>query len=77
MTMENIYNNIKKIIRESTFEGTVGRLSKYFAIVFICIFYEDKWLPLFNKYILGYFDISNEIWLAFLTIIFLLIACIK
>ncbi len=54
MTMKNIYNNIKKIIRESTFEGTVGRLSKYFAIVFICIFYEDKWLPLFNKYILGH-----------------------
>lgn len=75
--MENIYNNIKKIIRESTFEGTVGRLSKYFAIVFICIFYEDKWLPLFNKYILGYFDISNEIWLALITLIFLSIACIK
>lgn len=77
MTMENIYNNIKKIIRESTFEGTVGRLSKYFAIVFICIFYEDKWLPLFNKYILGYFNISNEIWLALITLIFLSIACIK
>lgn len=77
MTMENIYNNIKKIIRESTFEVTVGRLSKYFAIVFICIFYEDKWLPLFNKYILTFLDISNEIWLVFLTIIFLSIAYIK
>lgn len=77
MTMENIYNNIKKIIRESTFEGTVGRLSKYFAIVFICIFYEDQWLPLFNKYILRFLDISNEIWLVFLTIIFLSIAYIK
>lgn len=77
MTMENIYNNIKKIIGESTLEGTVCRLSKYIAIVFICIFYEDKWLSLFNKYILRFLDISNEIWLAFLTLIFLSIACIK
>ena len=68
MTMENIYNNIKKIIRESTLEGTVCRLSKYITIVFICIFYEDKWLSLFNKYILGYFNISNEIWLALITL---------
>lgn len=75
--MENIYNNIKKIIRESTLEGTVCRLSKYIAIVFMCIFYEDKWLSLFNKYILRFLDISNEIWLAFLTLIFLSIACIK
>lgn len=75
--MENVYNNIKKIIRESTFEGTVGRLSKYIVIVFICIFYEDKWLPLFNKYILRFLDISNEFWLVFLTSIFLSIVCIK
>lgn len=77
MTMENIYNNIKKIIMESTIEGTVCRLSKYIVIVFICIFYEDKWLPLFNKYILRFLDISNEIWLVFLTLIFLSIVCIK
>lgn len=75
--MENIYNNIKKTIRESTLEGTVCRLSKYFVLLFICIFYEDKWLTLFNKYILRFLDISNEIWLAILTLIFLSIAYVK
>lgn len=52
------------------------KILKFILLLFVWLNYEDQWITLFNKYIIGYLDISNKLWLWTLLIVVCII-CYK
>lgn len=71
---ENILNYIKK--NDKSLEQILCTILKYFGIIFIWLYYEQKWLSWFDQHVLEYLNISSEGWLLGFTLILLLLTLI-
>lgn len=71
---ENILNYIKK--NDKSLEQILCTILKYFGIIFIWLYYEQKWLSWFDQHVLEYLNISSESWLLGFTLILLLLTLI-
>lgn len=70
----NILDYIKR--NDKFFEQILWTILKYFGIIFIWLYYEQKWLSWFNQHVLEYLNISSEGWLLGFTLILLLLTLI-
>ena len=74
LVMSNILDYIKR--NDKFFEQILWTILKYFGIIFIWLYYEQKWLSWFNQHVLEYLNISSEGWLLGFTLILLLLTLI-
>ena len=74
LVMKNILDYIKR--NDKFFEQILWTILKYFGIIFIWLYYEQKWLSWFNQHVLEYLNISSEGWLLGFTLILLLLTLI-